>query len=160
MRGMSCGQYVSIGLRSMPGMRSSEFQNVSGQIACKFCPVGFIAKAKSATRCQKCNIGEGTDNLTGSISCTTCEGGTYGLLEAGVINAAGRFRESGDKNYTDSCRECPRGFFNSEDGQAACFCAPGEFQENPGQRNCSQCQAGKFQGKRAAGVDLSRLVYF
>ena len=71
----------------MPGMRSWRIPKCLWSNRVQILSCQFHSKGEECNQVPEVQYGEGTDNLTGSISCTTCEAGNMDFWKAGVINA-------------------------------------------------------------------------
>jgi len=79
----------------------------------------------SASSCHSCGAGKFGGN---GIVCDLC--------------SSGRFR-SGNGDDATLCRECPRGYSQKDDGQAACIrCIPGTFEWHKDVTNANDARKG------------------
>eukprot|EP00937_MAST-01D_sp_MAST-1D-sp2_P007663 g7663.t1 len=127
----------------------------------------FWGRVNGKAYCVSCPAG------TGSAGCTDCVPDPDGTACKTVRGCAkGGFHDF----LTDSCKDCPAGKWQSEDGKTGCWlCPKGRYQDAVGKvgcykcaigmyedvggaalcKTCNMCAAGRFGATPAAGADAS-----
>ncbi|KAJ3441589.1 hypothetical protein M0812_13602 [Anaeramoeba flamelloides] len=118
------------------------YSSQMGQPQCEECPAGAYQPNEQATFCYTCTRGTyNPDQGSASVSsCMNCSVGTYGLKEAAT-------------SYQDTCRDCPLGTYNDEEGRSICKDCPISFyNEDTGSVDigeCRECPKGTFSADTA-----------
>jgi hypothetical protein len=117
---------------------TGQYQDEEGEAKCKSCPAGKWSnkvQAKNENDCLDCQIGKYSASLSIDVDCIFCPAGTRG--KNGVTGgtnitvcqscAKGQYRNGSDPVAT-SCRNCPMGYYNDDEGQGSCLpCIPVSF---------------------------------
>ena len=122
---------------------------------CEQCPYGFFQKDAEETRCVACEMGTetGPTHIDNRVGCDHCSAGQFSesiglladyneiikntLLPATTLcGLTCQLREANCKKNYLCCVDCPKGFFQGDDGKHECTqCEPGKFSP-PGASEC------------------------
>ncbi len=109
-----------------------EYQNITGQTKCLKCPIGtYMDETRSSKNCKSCPFGSTTKAVGSKNATADCECG---------LNQ--------DKNNQGICI-CSKGYGELSSESGTCIaCDPGTFSKllsNERNRECTQCENGKYQ---------------
>jgi hypothetical protein len=113
---------------SCPG---GKYSSSSGQSFCYDCPpsMSSASGATSSSQCQQCKSGYELTVANASVICRMCASGRY------------------ETNQT--CVDCPKGKYSSDEASELCFeCPYGRWSSNTGLNDSSKCQACPTQGAK------------
>ena len=125
-------------------LESPSDYGVPGDPVCKICPTGSIPNA-DRIGCMTCNSGRYTDEV----------GATYLLCKACLVGKTQMKSFEADDIATE-CHDCPVGYYGYlKDTDADQFgirgscrsCPSGEYQDEEGQTSCKTCPLGKTHTK-------------
>ncbi|XP_071497188.1 uncharacterized protein [Diadema antillarum] len=107
---------------------------------CSECPIGWLCVDGYATHCPTytyvtCNTTYCPDE------CTTCEAGTACFDGQRFPCGPGTFSRGYD---TESCKPCAPGSYNNESLQSECTCCDSGFSSTEGKTECTPCQPSEF----------------
>ena len=109
---------------------ASPSRRSSGQSSCDICPSGTYQNSISSTSCDACGPGKYLYSTSPAShdsieDCIICQSGKYTLE---------------DETTNSMCGSCPTGKYNSDDGAI--------LDNHIGVDSCSECDVGKFAGKK------------
>ena len=120
--------------------QSGRFQNLRGEIECKFCPTGYFGAESGKSRCYECLEGKFQSTMD-SIDCVACPAGRFG--DETALECA--------QFCTSQCKSCDAGRFGEETGVvdlSKCLpCSMGRYSDITGRDNredCKKCRVGFF----------------
>ncbi|XP_071504666.1 uncharacterized protein, partial [Diadema antillarum] len=107
---------------------------------CSECPIGWLCVDGYATHCPTYTYV--TCNTTYCPNeCTTCEAGTACFDGQRFPCGPGTFSRGYD---TESCKPCAPGSYNNESLQSECTCCDSGFSSTEGKTECTPCQPSEF----------------
>ena len=125
----------------VPGM----YQNNIQEADCISCASGKFADAVGFSICKLCP--RGFHSIANSAACSECLAGSYGEKRGQpcLPCVPGTYRKRG--GLKNSCIQCPSGFNQENQGQAACQkCLPGKYRGSAAGVACQNCLPGKYRG--------------
>jgi len=128
------------------------FQGLFDPSSCLPCLPGSYSPTFGASTCTPCAPGTFTSDLN-SLTCSACpssaQGGYYCPegAKAAMPCPAGTHKNASLSVITSvsQCVACPVGTSCSVGSAVPVPCAPGTYNNQPGQRTCVECAAGSFQ---------------
>eukprot|EP00935_MAST-01C_sp_MAST-1C-sp1_P002767 g2767.t1 len=126
-----------------------------GSSACKVCPAGTYQSESSKSYCPECVAGSITDkgSLEGATSCIACAGGKYSICsnvsactDCKVCQAGQQPTNCGGSS-AGYCTDCIPGQYIGAASSSCDDCPIGEYSATKNQKNCTACEAGKYQTK-------------
>ncbi|XP_072182297.1 uncharacterized protein [Diadema setosum] len=107
---------------------------------CSECPIGWLCVDGYATHCPTYTFA--TCNTTYCPEeCTTCEAGTACFDGQRFPCGPGTFSRGYD---TEFCKSCAPGSYNNDSLQSECTCCDSGFSSTEGKTECAPCQPSEF----------------
>ncbi|XP_068228821.1 sushi, von Willebrand factor type A, EGF and pentraxin domain-containing protein 1-like isoform X2 [Palaemon carinicauda] len=173
------GTFYNVILRECQVCPQGSFQPQEGQVSCIVCPENTSTKTGNAKSdndckaqclpgsfssdglepCTTCDLGQYQDEYA-STECATCphntttwRRGSWVIEECKVPCGRGQVSETG----LQPCLQCPRGFFQKDEGKTECTrCPDGVPTATPGSTSLFDCE-GITGDEQAAYTDLPTL---